>query len=344
MRTIEYLSPTSISKFEENLEEFYLQYLAEDRPDKLPQTQPMSVGSAFDAYAKSFLHERLFGKGSNPRFEFDTLFTTQVEEQNRDFAIEAGKHCFDSYRVSGALSDLFMMMENAQGEPQFEFEVKGVVDRYRDGYKGKVGDVVFMGKPDAYFKNKDGHSVMLDWKVNGYCGNYNTSPKKGYVRVRDGWTATVAKPSRNANAQHKDAFVQKVNGVDINIAYRLETAMPDWARQLAIYSWLVGEPVGSDFICCIDQLVCKPTGDKPLIRVAEHRGQIGKEFQEALIDCAKQMWETVRSDHIFREMSLEDSQQRCKTLDKYASGLKGDTEDDEWFRNTTRMGDSYQGG
>ena len=61
----------------------------------------MSVGGSFDAYAKSALHERLFGKGAAPQFEFQTIFENQVEPHNRDFALEAGKYIFDCYVLTG---------------------------------------------------------------------------------------------------------------------------------------------------------------------------------------------------------------------------------------------------
>ena len=48
--------------FEKDHDEFYLKYLSENRPGRLPQTLPMSVGSAFDARVKSSLHEAIFGK------------------------------------------------------------------------------------------------------------------------------------------------------------------------------------------------------------------------------------------------------------------------------------------
>ncbi|KKL78173.1 hypothetical protein LCGC14_2027540, partial [marine sediment metagenome] len=78
MRTPTYLSYSSVSMFEKTPDEFFLKYLAENRPGRLPQTEPMSVGSSFDAYVKAALHTRLFGAGANAEYEFDALFTSQV--------------------------------------------------------------------------------------------------------------------------------------------------------------------------------------------------------------------------------------------------------------------------
>ena len=85
----------------------------------------MSVGGSFDAYAKSALHEQLFGKGAAPQFEFQTIFENQVEPHNRDFAIEAGKYIFDCYVLTGAFEELLAMLEKSKEPPRFEFEVRG---------------------------------------------------------------------------------------------------------------------------------------------------------------------------------------------------------------------------
>lgn len=47
-----YLSPSAVQVFEKDPNEFFLKYLAVDRPPKEQQTQPMGVGSVFDAYPK----------------------------------------------------------------------------------------------------------------------------------------------------------------------------------------------------------------------------------------------------------------------------------------------------
>ncbi|KKK99128.1 hypothetical protein LCGC14_2635890, partial [marine sediment metagenome] len=88
MRIPEYLSPTSISLWQKDEELFYQRYLSENRLPREPQTQPMSIGSAFDAFCKSYLHEALFGKGADPCYSRGYLFEEQVQEHNRDWAWE----------------------------------------------------------------------------------------------------------------------------------------------------------------------------------------------------------------------------------------------------------------
>jgi len=209
MREIQYLSPTSIGVFEESVSEFYLQYLANNRPPKLPQTQAMSTGSAFDAFAKSHLHQNLFGKGKDPRFDLIALFEAQVETRNRDFAYGAGKHLFEQYQKSGALSDLMIQLSSAVGEPRFELEVRGVINGYREGVTMTREGVVLLGKPDCFFINTHGAHVILDWKVSGYCSDYGASPLPGYVSIRN---------DPKQSDQHKDACPMMLKGIMVNVA------------------------------------------------------------------------------------------------------------------------------
>lgn len=326
MRTLSYLSPTAISQWQTDQQEYYLRYLAEERPDKFPQTQPMAVGSAFDAYIKSHLSGRLFGPSASPDFKFETIFEKQVEPQNRDWALTAGKHCFESYKQSGALADLLLDLQQAKSEPRFEFEVQANVS---DG--GPF--VPLLGKPDVWFQNKDGGHVILDWKVNGYMSRSPVSPAPGYIRVRDGWI------SGKSSKKHPDAVVMSHKGMLINVAQYLEDANPDWANQLAIYAWIMGEPVGGDFIVAIDQLCCRPVignfsgSCAPQVRVAEHRTRIKPDFQIKLFAVIKKMWEIVNSEHIFRDLSVEDSKAKCSLLDKTASTL---ADEEPWLRDMLR--------
>lgn len=347
MREIKYLSPSSIMTWRQDKTEFYLKYLADDRPPRLAQTKPMSVGSAFDAYVKSYLHRSLFGD-SDPKFEFTTLFETQVESQNRDWAIEAGEYCFHAYKTSGALADLMLLLNSSPSDPRFEFTATGVVANdeslntgldqsvtsVRDGVLAAIGNVVLLGKPDAQFVTASGIDVVLDWKVNGFCSNYGMSPKPGYVKIRDGWDASREKPSRGANTAHKDSWPVMHGGLMMNTSKSLHQVDNDWALQLSIYSWLCGEPVGGDFVVAIDQLVCKPdTVDSPLIRVAQHRNFISSTYQEDLYREIQEIWGVVQSDWIFRDISHDESLERCAILDGQAAALRGAG---DWFTSVTR--------
>lgn len=308
MREIKYLSPSSYMLWHKDRESFYMDKLAANRPERIAQTQPMSIGSAFDAYTKSYLHGILIG--NDPKFEFQTLFEAQVEPHNRDWALVHGKQAFVLYRQSGALADLLLDLQRASGVIRFEDSVEGVVN-----------GVPLLGKPDCYFINGAGHPVVLDWKVNGWCGNSNTSPKPGYVRMRTCHEDT----GMNQAVMHKDCWPEEFKGVRINKAKTLDQIDRDWATQLAIYGWLDGEEPGNEFVCAIDQLACKAMGvggvDFPDVRIAEHRLLLNRDFQINLMHGLKLVWDAIQSGHIFNEVTREESDAKCAILEERAAGF-----------------------
>lgn len=272
---ITYLSPTSLRLFYRDPEEFYRIYIADTKIPRVPQTQPMSVGSAFDAYFKSYVTKTLYGE-VREQFAFTTIFEKQVESHNRDFALEAGRKCWEAYKTSGALSDLMIELEQSLVEPKFEFEVRQDVK-----HQGQMQGIPLLGKPDVWFVTKHGVHVVFDLKVNGYCSASPTSPKPGYIIVRDGWSPPT---SRNHNQPHKDCIPMAVDGLVINCGTTLEIVNEEWAEQLAIYGWVLGEEIGSNFVVAIDQLCGNP------VRVASHRCRISGAFQLALIKRCMDAW------------------------------------------------------
>lgn len=322
MRQPEYLSPTGIGKFLESPEEYYTRYLAEHRPPRDPQTRPMSVGSAFDAYVKAHIHQTIFG--NEGRFAFEKLFEKQVEAHNRDWARAAGLNAFRQYEASGAMASLMLDLKGAATEPKMEFEVRGV-----------VGGVVLLGKPDLYFAHKDGCRVIVDWKVNGYCAKRNVSPKPGFAMCRDGWDHAKHKMSRGHGESHKKYRPMMFNGIMINADMHLEDTDAGWARQQAIYAWLLGEEPGSDFIASIEQLACNPTtsADAPLIRVASHRGTISSAFQMGFLGIAQDLWGRIKNKWIFTDLSHADSLKRQDLLDQHG---RVHDEAPDWFNELSR--------
>ena len=289
----------------------------------------MAAGSAFDAYVKSYLAESLFGNAVPDELQRDYMLEVQVEQQWRDWGVKHGKLIFEQYLFSGALAGLLAEMANAADEPRFESTVQAHIKHEKN-----IIGLTFLGKPDLYFITRDGAHVVDDWKVNGYCAKNAVSPKKGYVVCRDGWDSSTAKPSRNKNRPHKDAIIEVVNGISINAACPLEKIDEDWATQLAIYGWVLGEPVGSDFIVGIEQLVAKPHNDSKLIRVASHRARISPEFQLQVFERALHAWNCIKKGHIFEDMSLEDNNKKCSMLDEQHLAFAGDPEDpnEAWFQ------------
>lgn len=306
-----------------------------------PQTQPMSVGSAFDAYVKSHLHESVYGKGKDPKYEFTALFEAQVEPHNRDWALDAGKYAFERYVEGGALSDLMQELATAISEPRFELSLTGVVEGYREGITAKKMGVPLNGKPDLYFINANGVHVIHDWKVNGFCSKYPISPTAGYIKIRDCWN-TMVEPASRGGYMHKDAVPLDVCGMWINGASGMEFYEEKWATQLATYAWLLGEPVGSDFIASIDQLVCKPNGLYPKIRCASHRARITANFQFIVMNDYQQLWDIINTEplYLFQNLPYEQSKAKQEMLEEQAIQLYGKdaelTSDEVWLVQSSK--------
>jgi hypothetical protein len=213
----------------------------------------------------------------------------------------------DFYKRSGALGELMIILE-ASNNIRFEFEICGMVqcDGELKGtdnviLKGTDTGVILKGKPDAHFVTREGIGIILDWKVNGYMGIGR--PVAGYMERRDGWGTR--------RGPHRDVCPVKLGGVWYNADQVLDEG---WARQLAVYAWLLGEQVGGEFIVAVEQLVCRKGSGG--VEVCSHRCRIGVDWQKEYFNRVKQIWEIVRSDWVFRDMSREESLARCKILDE----------------------------
>jgi hypothetical protein len=279
----------------------------------------MAAGAAFDAFVKSYLFEKLFGK-TEDRFKCRTIFLNQVEAQNRDWAWIAGRDLFNFYRDSGALADFLLELEQATGSVRFEFTLEDRVAHTMD-LDSEESSIPLLGKPDCYFTTKGGVAVVPDWKVNGFLGKRPTSPKKGYLK---------AYPDQK---MHREAQPLNAGGIDFNAACYMEDIDSNWAEQLAIYGWLMGEPVGSGFIAGIDQ-IC---GHRAKLRCAKHRLKISRDFQYQVYGRAKHCWDTIQSGWIFSDLDREASDERCATLDLYHRAYEGEGGNEEWFWQITRQ-------
>lgn len=362
MRELKYLSPTAIDDFGESGDmikrtEFYLKRLADHRPPRLPQTQPMSVGAAFDAFVKNYLHVKLYGNSGKivthkikqmdgtdteikgPEFSLDLLFQVQVEPQNRKIAILDGARCLELYRSCGAMSDLLIEMQMAQGNVMFEITVEANIS-----HECMICDVPLLGKPDMSFVfefNGRIYRVIFDWKVNGYYSKSMKSPEKGYLKCRDAWDHTICPPSRGGSiVQHKDVIIRRIGNMAINGALPFEQVNKKFARQLTIYGWVMGAPVGSNQIMGIEQLCGKPWPgpNGPLLRIASHRGMVSEKYQYELALRISEIWTSIQSGHIFDWLSRDKSDNRCAVLDDYYKAFLSDQSGPlaKWFSETTR--------
>lgn len=289
---IKYLSPTSLALFERDRREFYLRYVV--GVAKMPQTKPMAVGSAFDAYVKATLVKKLFGTATikGVDYSLDALLAAQVDPQNLDWARAAGLDVMSLYTNTGALADLVLELEAAIEAPRFEFTISGTIS-------GTVGAVPFLGRPDLSFKTAY-EPVILDWKVNGWMSASPPSPCPGYLKCR-----TLGKSSK----AHKDTIASAVQGFVINIGARLEDVNTDWAAQEAIYAWLLGTPVGTPFIAGIEQIVGRN-------RVSTLRMRVGREFQLGLFERAVVAWKIIQSGDICPGQAMLDEHIKSYNTDE----------------------------
>jgi hypothetical protein len=271
------LSYTQFSLFERSPEEYYLTYIG--KVGRGMQTQPMSVGSAFDAFVKSSLYKDVF-QSSDPKFDLRTLFEAQVEPHNRDWARVAGAYDFEADKASGAYTSLLIDLQRSSCAPIFELKVDADIS---------FGGVTIpaTGHPDLRYKTPAGHWVIRDWKVNGYCSKSGVSPSPYYVSC-DG------KP-------HPKVSLYNCGGLMLS----RELFDSSWVEQLCLYAWLVGVPVGRDFIAGIEQASCKPVVDFPAIRFARFQAIIPSEVQMAFWDRLVRCW-TAICDGSFLDSSRRD--------------------------------------
>jgi len=314
LRTPEYLSPSSLAKFETDRQTFFEIYLSPIKKKKPPQQDFMAMGSAFDAFVKSAIHKAVYGEATNKgsKFDFEVIFEKQVEPHIRDAVLEQSRDIWNQYVESGAYGVLLADIVKSPYAPEMEFTVKGEVE-----------GVPLLGKPDLRYVTETGVHVIADWKVNGSASKTGASPVQGYKVCHDYGSKThgqsfVARRLKKdpSNKVYKDYTPIDHRGVEIN-QFNLEEYSPDWADQLSIYSWLLGEDIGSEtFVVRMEQAACRPVKDRPLPRVkfATHMSRIGKNYQQGVLARVKSCWETIMSGHIFTEETRERSDEICEQL------------------------------
>jgi len=299
MRKRTYLSYSQLNLFENGPfgssapgpEAYYEKYLSENVQPKEPQTVAMSIGSAFDCFAKSQLEADLLGVPNR----FKELFDASVEEQNRDKAFDYGHYCMEMYKEQGAYADMLQLMVGSVRDPQFEFKSIGKLE-------GDFHQIPMMGIPDARITLPSGRYFFLDWKVNGYFAKRGKSPAAGYVRCGD--------------VTHKKALpLRRVEEVWVAACPLAD----DWADQLSIYGLLGGHEEGS-ILCGVDQLVFKPNGTEfPTCRIAQFRNEIPESHWQSVVSRLEGLWDRVESGHFFKELTQSENDKLCKLLDVQVS-------------------------
>src|SRR6056297_3232998 len=157
-RQPKHLSPSSRAVWERDKDEFFYRYICpkEIRPEKPPQTDPMSVGSAFDALVKAELYEDFYGREKTVEDGYNRtkLILEQCEDHTLPESLAVAADVFDQYVNSGAYKNLHDFIAKSPERPRMEFQLTKV-----------IGGVPMLGKPDLHFHTLGGCHVITDWKV-----------------------------------------------------------------------------------------------------------------------------------------------------------------------------------
>ena len=303
-RKPEKLSYSALACWEENPDEFFHRYICPDdvKPDKPPQTDPMSVGSAFDALVKNALYRIFYGEDKTVEdgYRIRDLVAKQCQGHTLPESLVIACDCWDRYVTCGAFGNLVAQINKSSVAPRMEFDVIKT-----------IGGVPLLGKPDLHYRTTLHAHVIADFKVSGSCSNWGVSPQQGY--------ATALDVAGGETSHRKYEPIMHPGGIWVNKLPMNETT-DYWADQLSTYAWCLGEPVGSqDFVVRIEQLACRPPGktatdDRLKIKCCTHQSTVSADHQFGLLERYQKCWDAVQRNHIWADYSLEESQARGEVL------------------------------
>lgn len=311
-RSPDYLSPSALALFEKNPDGYFVRYLCPIKQPRDPQTDPMSVGSAFDALVKNRISVDLWGheRTEADEFRIRDLVVKQCEPHTLPESLRIACILFEQYRECGAYDQLMEVINVSAERPRMEFDVVGT-----------VGGVPLLGKPDLHFHTALGGHVITDWKVSGSCSKCGVSPQQGYMIARD------CHGSRTHMQPHKKFVRESHHGMFVNKVPMNETT-DYWADQLCTYAWALGEKVGSqDFACRIEQLAVRP-GFKT--KCVVHQALVDETYQYELLARYQRCWQAVQENHIWQDLTKSESRQRGDSIIRSLMPAEGPVDDLDW--------------
>lgn len=268
-RMPEYLSPSSLRELEGDPIRFYLQRCAPEEftPPRAGQTLPMAVGTCFDALVKVMLARSV----GCPCPTLAELVKNVEDPALLEPAMAKAQELLDAYVLSGAFT---LLIEEGLAEVNLSPGKTVVPGSQRLLMGRQMGGVPLLGYPDALIRRKDGSAVILDWK----CTSAG-SPHPGWTRYLD-----VREPMSKYRPPHERS------------GELMDTLNPEWAMQLATYSWLTRPGVGHgetfrDVDVAIDQVVYGAAS----IRIAQYRTRVSGEYQLGLKLRYQLAWEKLLS-------------------------------------------------
>jgi hypothetical protein len=284
IRRPEYLSPSALKTWETDRREYYIRYLG-PKIANVPQTPPMAIGSAFDAYIKGELLNRFSGSCSGCK-STEELLSTSVDSNLLPIARVDGKIVFEDYIRSGALDRLLRLADKIRGHTLM-----------LDGDKIITVNVETKASTPLRLRGKidyriigDLGSAILDWKVNGYYSK--ASPKPGYV-----WSSKTGLP-------HKDTLPTLTEHGISHVSCPIDA---EHQTQLDTYR-IVEEDLNA--LVLIHQLTY---GSKAGCVVTEYCTSASK--RDTLIERYLGCWEAIHSGRVFTDLSPEDDAREQANLD-----------------------------
>lgn len=303
MRKPKALSPSALARWEDRRTEFYERYISEVRSEKPAQVNYMAVGSGFDAFVKSEIHAAIFGDAQTVGSKFDrnALFEAQVEPHIRDDVWDRATFLFDQYKRTGAYANLLSEILKSDYAPEMEFKVST-----------SVNGVPIMGYPDLRYVTKELVHVICDFKINGAYSNHGVSPVQGYKVA-----LSLKKDASIKKEVHKKYRPKQFKDIEIS-ENCLGDFSRDWATQLTMYAWCMGEEPGDeDYVVRMEQAACRPDNKNGGINVkwACHMSQISGRFQMEVMRRLVECWDCIQKGHIFTDLTYEENLEHCELLD-----------------------------
>ena len=296
-RKPKYLSPSALACWERDPDAYYLRYICPVRKPRDPQTDPMAVGSAFDALVKNRINVELHGYEATKATEYALcqLVADQCEGHTLPDALEIACILFEQYIECGAYRNLMDVVHLSTRDVRMEFTVTET-----------IGGVPLLGKPDLHFNTPKNCEVICDWKVSGSVSTAGVSPQQGYARALD-----VHGSRTHGKAHKKFDPVDHVSGLVVN-GWKMNESTDYWADQLATYAWALGHWVGcEDWVARIEQIAVRP-GYRA--KCVVHQSTVDCDYQHRLLDRYQECWNAVESNHIWKSLSKEESVARGDML------------------------------
>lgn len=272
---LSYLSPTSFMLWRKNPIGFWMRYLAppELKLPRMPQTPQMAVGNVFDIHMKYHLAQTVGRRDLDPSMlekSIDKKYLGKRGSMDKidQLVLWEGLRAYHAYKDSPALRLLLEGVTNV--------EVPAEAVRV-------TGGVPIWGKPDAELFR--GRRIVQDWKVSGAFANSTPSAESG-------WSYRFVERMQGGEPKWID------EGPHHRSVEPLELLKEEWAIQLAMYAWLLGDAPGSDIHGQIDKILLV---DSKTVEVYVYRTSVGRDFQLRILSELQCLWDKVLKNEVLPE-------------------------------------------